>query len=226
MNNNVIIKNIFYMLAYVFNHETKENFMGLSSDNFENIDEMLSSVLNALMEKEIKKGIYKTYIDEADFLKTLRGKINFAKTIKSNALLNKEVFCEYDEYSENNHANQIVKATLNAFLKSKDVSKEYKRKIKSTVAYLVNVETIDVKHMNIRRVQISNQNKSYKFMLFVCELYQNKEIFSEDDSKKLQKFIETDSFHDLYENFVLEYYRKEHPHLKAKGTNMRWLTSS
>lgn len=227
MNDSVIIKNIFYMLAYVFESIDNKSLKSLGSETFENIDDMLSGLLSVLMSKQIKKGINKDYIQFSEDLKVPRGKINFNDTIKSGKLVNKSVVCNFDEYSENNISNQIIKSTLVNMLRKNRLSSKRKLEIKKIISVLENVEEIDILKTKILKNTVSRTNKNYAFMLYICELYKNNQIFKESKTNHdVKEYIGVKSFHQLFENFVLNYFRKEHPILQPTGINMRWDTDS
>ena len=50
--------------------------------------------------------------------------------------------CEYDELSENNLLNQILKTTVMLLLRSTRVAREYKSDLKKEMLFLSNVDTI------------------------------------------------------------------------------------
>lgn len=213
------------MAAYVFESLDHQSIKDLSLEKFDEFEEMLSGLLVSLMNKQIKQGLFKDYLEVSEELRTPRGSINFSDSIKSNAFMKKSLICDFDEYTENNISNQIIKATLISMLGNDNVNNKSKEKIKNILNYLSAVDIVDLRYVTIKNTKASNQYKNYRFMLFICQLYKEQSIFLEDkENYSISSFLGIKSYHDLYENFVLSYFRKEHPHLKASGTNMRWNT--
>lgn len=47
-------------------------------------------------------------------------------------------------------------------------------------------------------------------------------LTADDREYKLAKFVDDQHMNHLYEKFILEYYRKEHPELKANASQIPW----
>lgn len=60
-------------------------------------------------------------------------------------------------------------------------------------------------------------------LIGICQLVLNGMLQTEDDgSYKLAAFEDSQEMSHLYEKFLLEYYRREHPQLKASASQIRW----
>ena len=60
-------------------------------------------------------------------------------------------------------------------------------------------------------------------LIGICRLVLNSMLQTEDDgSYKLAAFEDSQEMSHLYEKFLLEYYRREHPELKASASQIRW----
>ena len=72
----------------------------------------LHAILAKGIGKQLKQGLYREYLNRKDDITVVRGKIDMPGTIR-NRLSRKQVLtCEYDELSENNLFNQILKTTV------------------------------------------------------------------------------------------------------------------
>ena len=88
--NNILIKNIYYMLAYVYCDLNKKQYACLAVENFEDIEDLLTSILIKGVNYQLKKGLYTDYQEKEDLLLVVRGKIVLQKkvgTIQSDGLL-------------------------------------------------------------------------------------------------------------------------------------------
>ena len=81
------VKNIYYMLCYSFYGEllNKKDETSLGEEAFENIYNLFSMLLCMILRKQLKKGLYKEYINNEDELSTVRGKINLNKMFQTDS---------------------------------------------------------------------------------------------------------------------------------------------
>lgn len=226
---NTIIKNIFYMLAYVYDQYQYKDISKLGNEEFNNFENLYAAIITTLMKKQLKMGIARSYVDKVENISNLKGKINLSESIKINSIVNRRLVCEYDDYTEDIMENKVIKYTLLQMLKNSDVSKELKTNIKGILRYLseVNVGELNKNTIIYTSFNISDKFKNYKLILYVCYLYNNSlllNILDEDES--LYSYSNHQEIHSLYENFVLKYYRYHYPNLKAKGTELKWNENS
>ena len=64
------------------------------------------------VEKLIKNGIYKSYVQNQDDLSFLRGKLVMKQQILNDVRFNMKFNCEFDEFTSNNLENQIIRYAL------------------------------------------------------------------------------------------------------------------
>lgn len=66
----------------------------------------------------------------------MRGKLNIHGTIKNKINHNIKLNCDYDELSENNLYNQIIKTTIQHLLALQTVNIKRKQQLKKIIIYL------------------------------------------------------------------------------------------
>lgn len=104
------IRNIYYMLCYAWENTLKQKDKTfLDKEAFDNIYNLLSTILIQEVTKLIKSGVIKGYVEYSESLPLIRGKINLNNTLKEQTLIRKQAVCDYDEFSENVVMNQIFK---------------------------------------------------------------------------------------------------------------------
>lgn len=84
------------------------------------------------------------------------------------------------------------------------------------------VDTIDLYSVNWN-MQHNRNNQTYRMLISVCYLVVKGLLQTESDgSTKLMGFLDEQRMHRLYEKFILEYYRKEHPEISANASQIPW----
>ena len=220
----IFIKNIYYMLTYAFQVLRQQHYENIASEEFDNIQDLFAEIISKALSQQIKQGLYKEYIQLSDDLPTLRGKLNPYQSIKNKIQKKKKLNCEYDELSENNIFNQILKTTVQILLKDKNVKKERKNSLKKILIFFDNISEIDPRSIRWSMLQYQRNNKSYELLMNMCYfLLEGMLTTTEDGLYKFSRFSD-DHMARLYEKFVLEYYKQHHKYLsEVKAMQIKWV---
>ena len=109
-NSSVLIKNIYYMLTYAFQVLNKKDYERVESEPFEKINDLYAEILYRGVSNQLKQGLYKEYVLVQDSLSSFKGRLDITGTIQNRIQRRQEVSCEYDELTENNTFNRIIKS--------------------------------------------------------------------------------------------------------------------
>lgn len=147
--------------------------------------------------------------------------MSITESIKTQTMLKKRMICTYDEFSVNGMMNRIIKSTVELLLKS-DISKQRKKELRKLMLYFRDVETIDLYTVNWN-LQYNRNNQTYRMLISVCYLVVKGLLQTNSDGKaKFMDFLDEQRMCKLYEKFILEYYRKEYPQIKANASQIPW----
>ena len=209
------------MLSYAFNVLNEREYKKMESEGFDNVADLLSQILIIGVSKQIKQGLVKDYIEVTETTSSIRGKINITESINSQCFIKRQLNCTYDEFSQNCYLNQILKSTMKLLVKA-DVARERKKKLKKLLMYFDDVELIYLKSINWK-IRFDRNNQTYKMLINICYLVINGMIHSEANGhQKLMSFLDNQRMSHLYEKFILNYYIKEHPEIKAHAPQIDW----
>ena len=217
----IYIKNIYYMLSYAFKVLNEKSYKKIEVENFENISELLSEILAIGVSKQIKQGLVKDYIEISETTSSIKGKINITDSINEQSFIKGQLNCTYDEFSLNCYLNKILKSTFILLIKS-DISRKRKKKLKNLLMYFREVDLIDVNSINWK-IRFDRNNQTYKMLINICYLVINGLIHSEKvGDKKLMEFFDDQQMSSLYEKFLLNYFKKEHPNILTHAPQIDW----
>lgn len=133
------------------------------------------------------------------------------------------VTCEYDELSENNLLNQILKTTVMLLLRHAKVSQAHKSDLKKEMLFFSNVDTIDPTSIRWSSIRFQRNNNTYRMLISICQLILEGMLLTTDSGEyKLASFVDAQRMERLYEKFILEYYAKECPYVKARASQIPW----
>lgn len=206
----IFIKNIYYMLSYAFTPLKQSVYDDIQKESFDNIHNLFGAILSKGIGMQLKQGLYRTYINRVEPLSVVRGKIDMSGTIRNRLEHRMCVTCDYDELSENNLLNQILKSTVLLLLRQKDVDERYKAELKKEMLYFSAVDEIELSGIRWSDIRFQRNNRTYQLLLGICQLLiEGSLMTTEKGEYHLAHFVDEKRISRLYEKFILEYYAQE-----------------
>lgn len=210
------------MLSYAFQELRKNTYEKIASESFDEIFDLFAEIMFRGVSSQLKQGLHRDYVRREEELMTLRGKLDITSTIQLYSRGVKKLACEYDEYSENNVFNQILKTTMMLLVRHEDVKAERKNALRKLLPFFSNVDTIDLHSIKWRTLRFDRNSQSYQMLLYLCYfIIDNALLTTEAGHFKMNTFSD-EHMCRLFEKFVLEYYRKHHPEFNACAKQIRW----
>ena len=215
------VQNIYYMLAYAFQVLNENGYKDIATEQFDNVGELCAAILAKGISVQLKRGLGKEYVSQTEPMSSLRGKIDIAESIKTQSMLRKQLVCTYDDFTVNSYMNRILKSTMELLIRS-DISKVRKKDLRKLLVFFGDVDSIDVYDINWR-LQYNRNNQSYRMLISICYLVVKGLLQTNTAGiTKLMDFLDEQRMCRLYEKFILEYYRREHPEVKASASQIPW----
>ena len=215
------IRNIYYMLAYAFQVLNEQGYKDVATEEFDNVAELCAAILTKGISIQLKRGLSREYIEQNETLSTLRGRVDISESLKTMSLLKRQLVCSYDDFSVNSYMNRIIRTTMDVLLRS-DIAKQRKKDLRKLLVYYGEVEPLDVHTINWN-LRYNRNNQTYRMLIAVCYLVLKSLLQTQSDgTTRLMDFLDEQRMCRLYEKFILEYYRKEHPELTANAAQIPW----
>lgn len=215
------VQNIYYMLSYAFQILNEQEYANCATEEFENTADLLSAILVKGITIQIKRGLGRTYIEQTESLSCLRGKIDVTESIKQQTLIKQKLICTYDDFSINSYMNRILKTTIELLLRY-DIPKARKKNLRNLLLYFKDVKNVVISNIDWK-FRFNRNNQNYQMLMSICYLIIKGLLqTTSDGSMKLMQFFDEQRMCRLYEKFILEYYRKHYPQLKASATQIHW----
>ena len=237
-DNNILIKNIYYMLAYTYDTLTPSVFEAMQVERFDNIYNMYAHVLTRGLGVQLKKGLNKAYQTRTEEMTTVRGRISIPDTIRARMQQKYTLVCETDELTENHLSNQILKTTALFLLRHPDVDRNYKKELKRELMYFSDIDAILPQMIRWDRIRFQRHSKDYRIMLAVCRLLLEGMLLTTEPGanrlftfqeirglSELEKKERTKKLAKLFETFVRKYYAREYrqfPGFSSTDETMIW----
>ena len=215
------VRNVFHMLAYAFSALTEQGYRAVATEDFDNAAELCAAILEQGVSLQLKRGLGQEYVNRTEARSSLRGAIKVTESVKSQAIWCRQLVCSYDEFSVDTTMNRVIKATV-ALLVCSDISRARKKSLKKLMVYFADVRDIDLHTVNWN-MRYDRNNRTYRMLMAVCWLVVKGLLQTQSDgSVRMMDFFDEQRMSRLYEKFILEYYRREHPPLRASASFVEW----
>ena len=218
------IRNLWHMLLYAWNEVPLNDLRSwvlrdAYVETAPTLDILLASVLIRLMQQRLRIGLGHDYVDEAGTLRGIRGRIDFAQSLKQHTLERGQLVCMFQGYRANSLRNQIIRSTLARLLKlgrfGLDPSRvnEMQQKLRRLIRDLDGIDFIDLTPDLIRRQLYarSGHDHDYRLMLSICDLILQRTMPSgrQANARALVPSLDHDLLvlYKIYERFVANFYR-------------------
>lgn len=165
------IANLYYLLSYAWDHRLSEaDLVSVDADSCPDLNNLFARVLAAATHRLLRGGLDRSYLAVEEETPRIRGRIDFSASEKNQTRTRGKLVCTFDELSPDVLHNRIVKATLRLLLRDTVVKQETRRALRKALDGFAEVADLRVTAHHFRRVQLHRNNRSYRFLLHLCEL--------------------------------------------------------
>lgn len=223
------IRNLWHMLLYAWNEAPLNDLRGWALkdayvESAPTLDTLLASVLIRLMQQRLRIGLGHDYVDEAGTLRGIRGRINFAESLKHHSPDRGQLICQFQGYRANSLKNQIIRSTLARLAKvgqfgpDSAAAREIQQKLRRLLRDMDGIDFIELTPELIRRQLYARgrHDHDYRLMLSICDLIVQRQIPSDSEGHRttIVPLIDRELLvlYNVYERFVANFYR-----LRLKG---------
>ena len=211
------------MLSYAFQTLNQSNYEEIAAEKFEDMQNLFAAILAKGIGFQLKQGLYREYRNCQEDLSVMRGKINMQGTIRNKMSRRQLLACEFDELSENNLLNQILKSTVLLLLKHGNVKARYKDDLKKKMLFFSAVDTLELTSVRWSAIRFGRNNQNYRMLISICQLLaEGLLLTTEQGEYRLAAFLDEQRMCRLYEKFILEYHRKHFPQLSVTASQIPW----
>lgn len=215
------VRNIYYMLAYAFRCMGASAWNRAEHERFDNALDFCAELLAISVLPLVKRGLTEDYVQVEEIGSLPKGKILFGETLREQASATGRVAYSADMLSSSTYLNRIIKTIILALLHS-PIDRARCDKLAALLPEFGSVDTLELRSVRWR-IRLGRDTALYRTPLELCEMVAKGMIWTEGDgSVKVREFIDEQQMCRLYERFIFEYYRREHPDLSVSAPHISW----
>lgn len=219
----IFIKNIYYMLSYAFQILKPLNDEEIAAEEFSMAQDLFAAILAKGVARQVKQGLYREYVAQRETLPVLRGKLDMVPTLRNRMQRKQTLGCVFDTLSENNRYNQILKTTMHYLVRDAGVDHRRKMALRRVLVFFDGVALLEPSAIPWKKLHYQRSNRNYEMLLTICSFVLEGMLqTTEAGSYKMAAFSD-EHMAQLYEKFILEYYRQHHGYLtEIKAAQIKW----
>lgn len=219
------IKNIYYLLSYGWGADLEyANVKGVDVSNYDSLLPLLCDVFVKQCEWILKRNLDHSYVTVHEEYPGIKGKLDFYQTLNRQLLRKGRAACDFDEWSSNILANQLLKSTLLNLLRHQEIVPMQKHDIRRSLLRMGEVKAIEIQFHLFGLVRLNRNNKHYSLALSIAHLIFENTVLDENTGERT--FVDIGRDHQklakLFERFAFEFYGK-HTKFDVKKERINWL---
>lgn len=211
------------MLSYAFQVLKQSNYEDVAAEEFEMVQDLFAAILSKGIAQQLKQGLYREYITKHETLSVMRGKLDMPETIRNRIQRKQKLSCEFDELSENNLYNQILKTTMHYLVRDTGVDAERKVALNKVLVFFDSVMLLEPSEIQWSRLHYQRSNKNYEMLLNICYFVLEGMLQTTEKGEYKMAAFSDEHMARLYEKFILEYYQQHHGYLtETRAAQVKW----
>ena len=211
------------MLSYAFQILRQSNYDEVASEKFENVQDLFAAILSKGIARQLKQGLYREYVTKQETLSVMRGKLDIQETIRNRIQRKQKLACEFDELSENNFFNQILKTTLHYLVRDDGVASDRKAALKKLLVFFDRIDLLEPYGISWSRLHYQRNNRNYELLMNICYFVLDGMLQTTEKGEYKMMSFSDEHMARLFEKFILEYYNQHHTYLdEVKAAQVKW----
>ncbi|MDE0380479.1 MAG: hypothetical protein OXN86_08265 [Chloroflexota bacterium] len=219
------IANVYYLLCYAWRHVDERDLVELDAlDELDRVHDLLATVLVQGAFRLARQGIDRGYRDVREDLAGIRGKVDVGRTVKRALRGRGQVACAFEELTLDVPHNRILRSTLSALLRVRDLDRDVRAGVRSAHEKLAGVTVVRVTRRMFDQVQLDGNRRYYRFLLSVCRLVHDLLLVDPRSGEHRFSGLTDAVMWKVYEDFVIEFYRREQDRYRVnrRGRTILW----
>ena len=229
MATTIPIANLYYLLAYAWDHRLSEaEVVAVDAASCPDLNNLFAKILAATTHHLDRRGLDRRYVPFEEETPRIRGRIDFSASEKNQTRTRGKLVCVFDELSADVLHNRIVKACIRLLRNDPRVHQESRKRLGQALDAFHEVTDIRVSAHDFHRVQLHRNNRAYRFLLHVCELIHASLLPDKtpDGSRRFRDFTRDERIMaKVFEDFVRNFATRHIPEAAVSAMHIHWQAS-
>ena len=218
------VKNLYWMLCYAGDLLPSGKAIESAIEGQTDLLNLYARVLTEATERIHKAGLERNYKSVSDEGRTIRGKVDFTKTVGRMLLQQGKVAVDYDEYTSSIIPNQILKASVQLLSQNKNIYTTNQLALSRAARRLSDIEGINLTEREFKLLPRTYGNRLYPFAMMICQMIWLSAVPTETagEYRFIEFYRDEKIMRKVFENFVRNFFRIEQTQYSVKSERFDW----
>lgn len=211
----VLVKNLWHMLLYAWDCAAFLNRWKADADTAPSLDALFASILANAVEQRFRIGLGRGYNDDARILRGIKGRIDFAESLKHLTFESGQVHCRFQTYDHNVPKNQIIRSTMIRLVQKgrlgpdRAKAENIRERLRRLTRAFEDVDSCEPTLDLIRRQSLGRNDADYRLMLNICAFLLRQWMPTEEEGPFSLPGLDRSQtiLHRVFERFVANFYK-------------------
>lgn len=218
------VQNVYYLLCYAWDQMEAGRIVETGAQGHTEMADLFAQMLVTGTQRVLRQGLDRGYVTKEEATARIRGRIDFATSLKRAHLPRAQAHCHYDELSRNVLHNRILRSTIQQLIGLSALKNRRRDALRRLDRRLDDIDPVPLTGTVFSRVQLHAGNAFYRFLMNVCELIQQQTVPRKDGKgQRFRDFRRDDAtMWKVFERFVYNFYRHEQDAYRVKRPQVTW----
>ena len=218
------VANLYYLLLYAWDRLEEGRTVDVSGVEHGRTLDLVARVLDAGARRALRRGLDRGYAPRTEATARLRGRVAFGPSVQRMLLPQARAVCSFDELTPDVLTNRIVRTTVGRLARVDDLDDGLRASLRDVYRRMEGVGEVELSRAAFGRVRLHAGNRSYRLLLSACELAHRNLLPREDGRgyRFLDPLRDERQMDRLFEAFLLGFFRRECPGVRASAETLRW----
>ena len=218
------IHNLYYLLLYAWDRLEEGRTVNVGGLEHGSAADLLARILVSGTRRVLRRGLDRGYVSYSEETARPRGRIEFAPTARRLLVSQGRVVCAVDELTPDVLTNRIVRTTLGRLAQVEGLDSRLRHDLRGVHRQMAGVREVPLSRSTFSRVRLHAGNAFYRLLLDTCALAHANLLPREaGEGYRFRDFTRDErQMATLFEAFLLGFYRREVPGVRAEAETMSW----
>lgn len=218
------VQNVYYLLCYAWDQMEAGRIVETGAQGHTEMVDLFAQMLVTGTQRVLRQGLDRGYVTSEEATSRIRGRIDFATSLKRAHLPRAQAHCHYDELSRNVLHNRILRSTIQQLIGLSALKNRLRDELRRLDRRLDDVDPVPLTGAVFSRVQLHAGNAFYRFLMNVCELIEQQTVPREGgEGQRFRDFRRDDvTMWKVFERFVHNFYRHEQGEYRVERPQVTW----
>jgi 5-methylcytosine-specific restriction enzyme subunit McrC len=225
------ITNAWYLLLYAWDMARWRGVSRYAEEQSPTLLGLLARVLHESTRQLLRDSLGRAFLDRADTVRGVRGRIDFATSLRTLAFESGKAHCRFPELQIDTLRNRILRSTLDRLSRDERVdhsdparAHELKRELRELVREMDGVTLVPVTDTMFGQVQLTRSEWRYALPLAICALVHRLELPTQVAGDHVLAALLEDEvkFSALFERFVRNFWKTHLPGYRVESERLEW----